>query len=107
MAQAATGMQRYLDSVTIATPTRSVVANVTAAKVASGSEIKDLLVKQITAPVRWAETMATLKENDVTTIIEIGPGRVLAQLAKRGMQPQKSLNLDKLEDIEALVSIPA
>lgn len=107
MAPAAVGMQQYLDGVAIVAPTKPVVANVTAATVDSGSEIKELLVKQITAPVRWAQTMTTLKDSDVTTIIEIGPGRVLAQLAKREMRPQKSLNLDKLEDIEALVSIPA
>ena len=64
-----------------------------------------LLVEQITSPVRWADSMAYLVEQGVTRIIEIGPGKVLAGLAKREMKPEESLNLDRLEDIEAVSSV--
>ena len=60
-----------------------------------------LLVQQVVAPVRWAETMAYLVENGVDTIVEIGPGTVLSGLAKREMRPAKSINLDKLADVQA------
>lgn len=106
MASAADGLEEYLSGIAISAPTRPVVANVTAEPVSSASEIRELLVRQITAPVRWAQTMAYLKDREVMEIIEIGPGRVLSQLAKREMQPEQSLNLDSLDDIKALVPAP-
>jgi malonyl CoA-acyl carrier protein transacylase len=47
--------------------------------------------------------MAYLKDAGVTRIIEIGPGKVLTGLAKREIRPEESLNLDKLEEVAALV----
>ena len=79
------------------------MANVTAKPVHDASAVKELLVQQVVAPVRWAETMAYLTANGVDTIIEIGPGAVLSGLAKREMRPAKSINLDKLADVQAFV----
>jgi [acyl-carrier-protein] S-malonyltransferase len=106
MASAANGLEEYLSDIAISAPARPAVANVTAEAVSGASEIRELLVRQITAPVRWAQTMAYLKDRDVTDIIEIGPGRVLSQLAKREMRPEQSLNLDSLDNIKALVPAP-
>jgi len=102
MASATDGMKSYLDGMEFSAPKQPVVANVTAEPVTEPSQIRELLVKQITAPVRWYQTMQYLAANNVTTVIEVGPGKVLAGLAKRDMRPEKSINLDKLSDIEAL-----
>ena len=102
MESAKTGMAEYLNNVTISDPHTPVVANVTAQTVQSGDEIRKLLVEQITAPVRWAQTMSFLVENNVTNVYEIGPGKVLSGLAKREMQPESMINLDTLEDISKL-----
>jgi len=45
--------------------------------------LRGRLARQITSPVRWTETMAQLAESGPTTLIECGPGNVLAGLAKR------------------------
>jgi [acyl-carrier-protein] S-malonyltransferase len=71
-----------------------VIANVTAEPVKNSVEIKKLLVEQITSPVKWSHTMEFLSKNNVTTVIEIGPGKVLSGLAKRDMQAEKIVNLD-------------
>lgn len=101
MASAREGLQEFLQTITINQPGRPVIANVTAEPVTEPDDIRKLLVKQVTAPVRWAQTMAYLKEAGVTKIIEIGPGKVLTGLAKREMRPESSLNLDTLADISA------
>jgi len=98
-------MKKYLDSIEIKQPTVPVIANVTAQPVIEPHEIKKHLVEQITSPVKWSQTMAYLSKNNATTIFEIGPGKVLTGLAKRDMQTEKIVNLDKLTDIEAFVAV--
>jgi len=107
MQPAREGLQKYLDSIQIHNTSVPVIANVAAQPVKNAAEIKKLLVEQITAPVKWAQTMEFLARNNVTTVIEIGPGKVLAGLAKRDMKAEKILNLDTLADIEALTSVAA
>ena len=103
MEPARQGLEEFLRSMTINRPSRPVIANVTAKPVTEREQIKALLVKQVTSPVRWAQTMAYLRQAGVTRIYEIGPGKVLTGLAKREMQPQESVNLDTLTDIAAMV----
>jgi [acyl-carrier-protein] S-malonyltransferase len=99
MEPARQGLEEFLRSMTFNRPCRPVIANVTAEPVTEREQIKGLLVKQVTSPVRWAQTMAYLRHAGVTRIYEIGPGKVLTGLAKREMQPQESVNLDSLTDI--------
>lgn len=105
MRPAQDGLKKYLDNVKLNEPSVLVVANVTAQPVKNAAEIKKLLVEQITAPVRWAQTMEFLTQNEVTTIIEIGPGKVLSGMAKRDMPTEKIINLDTLSDIESFAAI--
>lgn len=103
MEPARAGLEEYLKGIAIKAPSKPVIANVTAQPVSDASAVRDLLVQQVVAPVRWADTMAYLLQNGVDTIIEIGPGTVLSGLAKREMRPAKSINLDKLTDVQAFI----
>jgi [acyl-carrier-protein] S-malonyltransferase len=60
-----------------------VIANVDARPNTDPENVKGLLVRQIDAPVRWHESMSLVAEQGVTRALEIGPGKVLAGLAKR------------------------
>ncbi|WP_372632882.1 ACP S-malonyltransferase [Cohnella sp.] len=60
-----------------------VVANVHARPVASGAELRELLVKQVVSPVQWEDTIAYLIGEGVDTFVEIGSGTVLAGLIKK------------------------
>lgn len=60
-----------------------VIANVDARPNTDPEKVKGLLVRQIDAPVRWHESMSFVAEQGVTRALEIGPGKVLAGLAKR------------------------
>jgi [acyl-carrier-protein] S-malonyltransferase len=105
MEPARDGLEAYLKDQTFATPDKPVIANVTAGPVTDPVEIGRLLVEQVTSPVRWAQTMAWLADNSTTALYEIGPGKVLAGLAKRDMKPEQSTNLDTLADIEAFGAV--
>jgi [acyl-carrier-protein] S-malonyltransferase len=105
MEPARLGLSEYLENVVINRPSRPVVANVTGRPVDNPEEIRELLVRQLTAPVKWAQTMAFLKGENVTEVMEIGPGKVLTGLAKRAMQPENMINLDKLEDVNNFVPV--
>jgi [acyl-carrier-protein] S-malonyltransferase len=72
-----------LASIEIKAPRVPVVANVTAEPVTDPARIKELLIQQVTAPVRWEESIQTIAKRGVTTAFELGSGAVLKGLVKR------------------------
>src|SRR4051794_31293290 len=83
MAPAAQAMREALADVGIASPIVPVVANVTAAPVASPDEIRAALVRQVTATVRWRESVSYMAAQGVSAFFEVGSGKVLTGLMKR------------------------
>ena len=83
MAPAAEGLARVLETVPVSPLRVGVIANVTAEVNQDPRQVKDLLVRQVTAPVRWEESMQKLHALGCEAAVEIGPGRVLAGLLKR------------------------
>jgi len=76
-------LESYLSSVVFNTPTISVVNNVDVEVLNDPVAIKDALVRQAAKPVRWHETINAMANQGVTQVVECGPGKVLAGLAKR------------------------
>jgi len=76
-------LESYLSSVVFNMPTISVVNNVDVQVLNDPAEIKDALVRQAAKPVRWHETINVMAKQGVTQVVECGPGKVLAGLAKR------------------------
>lgn len=100
MAPAAAGLARHLAGVTFAAPRVPVWTSVEARPIAGAAEIPDLLVRQVTSPVRWEETvrgMATLRP---TVALECGPGRVLSGLLKRMLPDVSAVPAGDLAGIE-------
>lgn len=83
MQPAAEAMAEALAGVTMNAPKVPVVANVTAAPVTDPAEIRDLLVRQVTGTVRWRECVLTMRDAGITTLVELGSGKVLSGLARR------------------------
>jgi [acyl-carrier-protein] S-malonyltransferase len=83
MQPAADQLAAALDSVAITTPTVPVVANVTAEPVQDPARIKTLLIQQVTATVRWEESIQVIAGLGVTRACELGAGSVLKGLVKR------------------------
>lgn len=82
MAEAAAALRDELSSRRFSDPSIPVVANVTAAYIASGDESRTLLERQVTSPVLWAASMRRLVEDGCDTFVEVGPGAVLQGLMK-------------------------
>jgi [acyl-carrier-protein] S-malonyltransferase len=103
MQPAADAMQKALANVTIKPPVVPVVANVTAAMVNEPAKIRDLLVQQITAPVRWRESVLYMKAQGIEQLVECGAGSVLAGLTKRIDKEITALSLQGPEEIEGFL----
>ena len=101
MQPAADVMAEALAKVEIKVPAVPLIANVLAAPITDPAEIKRRLVEQVTATVRWRECVARMAADGVTTIYEIGSGKVLAGLAKRIAPALNAASLGTPQDIEA------
>ncbi len=100
MAPVADIMADELAVLLIDEPIVPVVANVTADAQSAPDEIRRLLVEQVTARVRWRESVLFMKNNGVDTLVEIGAGKVLTGLARRIDRELNSVSIQTPEDIE-------
>jgi [acyl-carrier-protein] S-malonyltransferase len=64
-------------------PEKSIIFNVSADISNEADEIKDLMGRQLCNPVKWYDSMQKMKEVEIETFVEVGPGRVLAGLLKK------------------------
>ena len=83
-------------------PAFPVVSNVTARTVDDPCRIRELLVRQLTSPVRWVECIATMRHMDVTGFVELGPGKVLTGLNRRNAWGIPTRALGTPESIESM-----
>ena len=101
MQPAAEAMREALAGVTKSAPSVPVVANVAVAPLSDPDEIAAKLVEQVTGRVRWRETVEWFGANGVTTLYEIGAGKVLSGLARRIDRDIATANIGTPADIEA------
>jgi len=94
-------MREALAEITIRPPRVPVVANVTAAEVAEPDTIRRLLAEQVTARVRWRESVASFRALGVGTTVEAGGNKVLTGMVKRIDKELETVSLDTPADIEA------
>jgi len=99
MAKAAERLRAELDRLTFKSLSIPVLTNVEAS-VADSSRIKELLVRQLTSPVRWVDIIKRMKSDGISDIFEIGPGKVLSGLVKRIDKDMNPLNLNEIGDME-------
>jgi [acyl-carrier-protein] S-malonyltransferase len=89
-----------IDKLEVRKPQVAVVANVNAEPVTEPSQIKELLIDQITMPVLWYQSMQRMYNEGIKNYVEIGPGKVLQGLLKRSFKDTKGVGIDKLPDLE-------
>jgi [acyl-carrier-protein] S-malonyltransferase len=100
MKPAADAMAQALAKVAVRPPAVPVIANVSAATVVDPDEIRAALVEQVTAMVRWRESVKLMKDAGVTTLIEAGAGKVLSGLAKRIDGELTGISVHTPKDVE-------
>ena len=78
------------------------ICNTEARVVTDKNEVKDLLIRQVSGSVRFRESILLMKEMGVDTFIEIGPGKTVAGFIKKTDRDLKTINSEKMEDLEKL-----
>ncbi len=103
MLPAAGALAPLLATTAFAAPRLSVIANVTADVVASGAEARGLLERQVTAPVRWLETLERLRALGVRRFVELGSGAVLTALVRRSLQGVQAAAVSDPDTLRAAI----
>jgi len=79
------------------------VSNVDADTITTGGEAREALIRQISMPVRWEESVRLLIEEGVNTFVEVGPGRVLTGLLRQIERSVAALNVEDEKSLAATV----
>lgn len=95
-------LAKELDNVTIGDIQIPYIANVTADYVTDKEQVKPLLEKQVSASVKWQQTIEKMIADGVDTFVEIGPGKTLTGFMRKINKDMKVLNIEKVEDLEKL-----
>lgn len=95
-------LKKAIDSAPVRDTRVPVYANATAKPVTAADEIKDALIRQLTSPVRWHESILNMAGNGVGRFVEIGPGKVLQGLVKRTVPASELFGIDKMNDRDVL-----
>ncbi|MEL6574536.1 MAG: ACP S-malonyltransferase [Pseudomonadota bacterium] len=104
MQPAADVMAEALGAVEIAAPKVPLVANVRAAAVSAPDEIRALLIEQVTASVRWRESVLWMAGHGVTEQVEVGAGKALSGMARRIDRAVATANVATPEDVAKLAA---
>lgn len=101
MRRAAEALRADLESADIQDAHVPVIANVTGKPIQKAAEIRAELITQVTAAVRWIESVEHLAINGATNFVEVGPGAVLTGLVKRIVPEARLLNISKATDVQS------
>jgi [acyl-carrier-protein] S-malonyltransferase len=105
MQPAAQRLGRELERVQIAALALPVVTNVEATPNQDPTRVRELLTRQVTAPVRWEESIRCLEGMGVAAVVEIGAGHVLSGLVRRiapGLGLHSAADLDKIAEVAGI-----
>jgi [acyl-carrier-protein] S-malonyltransferase len=80
-----------------------VITNVDAEAVTTGDEARDALIRQVTHPVRWLDSIHEMIEAGVTVFVEVGPGKVLSGLLRQIDRSIRAFNVEDSASLEAAI----
>ena len=102
MKNAKENMKQELDQIQFSPASKLYIPNVTAKVEADHLNFKSCLLRQITEPVLWLQTMTYLMEQGCSQFLELGHGTILAGLLKKISSQKKSFHFQSLSDLETL-----
>jgi [acyl-carrier-protein] S-malonyltransferase len=105
MAPAADAMAEALEKTPSGAPVVPLIANVSAAKATDPALIRDLLVRQVTAMVRWRECVNAMVELGIDSFVELGSGKVLSGLVRRIAPDAATASAATPAEVEALLKV--
>jgi [acyl-carrier-protein] S-malonyltransferase len=105
MAPAADAMAEALEKTPPGAPMVPLIANVSAAKATDPVVIRDLLVRQVTAMVRWRDCVNAMVELGIDSFVELGTGKVLSGLVRRIAPDAATASAATPAEVEALLKV--
>ena len=103
MQEAQEGLEAHLATLEFAAPAFPIYSNVTAEPVSDGATARLRLVEQLTAPVRWAESITAQVDAGASCFVELGPGSVLTGLGRRNAKGIPGRALGSAEEVEGFL----
>jgi [acyl-carrier-protein] S-malonyltransferase len=79
------------------------ITNVDAEAITTADEAREALIRQVTAPVRWLDSVHEMIESGVTIFVEVGPGKVLSGLMRQIDRSVRSLNVEDAASLRATI----
>ncbi|NLL78057.1 MAG: ACP S-malonyltransferase [Clostridiales bacterium] len=105
MAGAGERLDEVLQNVEIQNMAIPYISNVTADYVTDKKQVKQLLIRQVSSPVRWQQSVERMIADGIDTFIEIGPGKTLSGFIRKINKGVKAVNIERVEDLEKLDTI--
>ncbi|MDA9193622.1 ACP S-malonyltransferase [Alphaproteobacteria bacterium] len=104
MAPAADVMAKILADTKLSDALMPVYCNVSAAAETRSDHLRANLITQVTARVRWRESLIAMSDAGARKFIELGTGKVLSSLVKRGVESDAVVNLDRPDDLDSVLA---
>lgn len=104
MAPAAERLRTALAETAFVAPTVPVYTNVTALPVTSADDVASLLERQLTSPVRWADSVVAMQAAGIDTFCELGPGKSLSGMIARTVKDVSCSNVDVADDVFSIAA---
>lgn len=104
MEEASQKLEELLGAIEFKKPLVPVVNNADAAFLADTEDLKSSLVRQLSSPLLWEDTIKNMEASGVDTFIEVGPGKVLSGLIKRILSDAKVMNVEDLKSLDSALS---
>lgn len=105
MRPAAERLEPLLQQAVFSDPAVPLVSGSDAAVISSGTQARSCLVRQVTLPVRWKDSVLRLVQEGVTRFVEMGPGKVLSGLVRQIDRNCEILNIDGPETLEQALAV--
>lgn len=96
-------LSQVLENIEIGNLQIPYLSNVTGAPVTESSQIRELLVRQISSPVRWQQSVEEMLREGVDTFVEIGPGKTLSGFVKKIRRQAKVYSIQTVQDMEQVL----
>ncbi len=97
-------LEKAINSIDFKDANVPVYSNVYAKPLVNANEIREALIKQLTSPVRWTQSIINMKEDGVGSFLELGPGQVLQGLTKRIVTDVEIAGIDIYEDLNNFIA---
>jgi len=105
MRPAAERLQPLLERATFSDPAVPLVTGIDGEIITSGEQARQCLIRQVTLPVRWKDSVLRMIQEGVTRFVEIGPGKVLSGLVRQIDRNSEVINIDGPDSLEQALAV--